>query len=174
MGLIKITSPENLPVAEMGWSSNLKLNEPCISLGYPGAYDAKRGVVVRFGRITKPVAENGMIQSTCLMEPGDSGGPLFDIQGRVIGIHSNIRRSLDQNYDVPVDQFRRYWSQLTKGETFRGYSIDVGPDFGFKLSAGGSNFNEEKGADPKEVIPPWSNRCSPRSARFTAGHGERK
>ncbi len=103
-GLVKITDPEDLPFAEMGWSSDLQPNQPCISLGHCHGFNRQRGPVVRFGRIVKPVSKvNGYIQSTCLMEPGDSGGPLFDVRGRVIGIHTQIEDSLDaENVEVEI------------------------------------------------------------------------
>ena len=144
MGLIKIDKPRDLPIAELGWSSTIKRDQPCISLGFPGARDKDRGVVVRFGHITDPVTDSGYIQSTCLMEPGDSGGPLYDIEGRVIGIHSNINQPLDHNNDVPVDQFRRYWDYLVRAEEFHDHNVSVGPDFGFELAAG--NEHRRRGA----------------------------
>ncbi|UTW45564.1 trypsin-like peptidase domain-containing protein [bacterium SCSIO 12696] len=134
MGLIKIDQPNNLPVAEMGWSSTLEVNEPCISLGYPGLRSEQRGVVVRFGHIVDTATDDGFIQSTCLMEPGDSGGPLYDMAGRVIGIHSNIGRSLDRNHEIPVDQFRRYWPHLLRKEEFHDHDVDLLPEFGFDIA----------------------------------------
>ena len=139
-GLIQI-DPDSLaevelPWAPMGWSTGLKPGQPCLSVGHSGKFDENRGAVVRFGRIVQPVAaENGFIQSTCLMEPGDSGGPLFDLQGRVIGIHSQIDRSLEKNYEVPVDWYRRYWTQLNTAKRFRSYRVeDDSPSFGMRIS----------------------------------------
>ena len=59
-----------------------------------------------------------MLQSTALMEPGDSGGPLFDLNGSVIGIHSRIGRSMERNYEVPVNTYRKYWNELNRAEKF--------------------------------------------------------
>ena len=85
-GLLKITDPGEWPAAEMGWTCDLEINEPCISISHPLGYVKDRGAVVRFGRIAELYSPGeGHTQSTCLMEPGDSGGPLFDVKGRVIG-----------------------------------------------------------------------------------------
>ncbi len=94
-GLIKIESEKladaKLPTVKMGWSSELKVNQPCISLGHSGGFNRKRGAVIRFGRIAETLSpSNAMIRSTCLMEPGDSGGPLFDQTGNVIGVNTAI------------------------------------------------------------------------------------
>ena len=133
-GLIKIKEPKDLPFVELGWSSELVKNQPCISLGHSNIFNKTRGSVVRFGRIVEPVSTTGgYIQSTCMMEPGDSGGPLFDLKGRLIGIHSQCDETLDENFEVPVDVFRRYWDLLNKEEAFRANRVDVGPDFGMSL-----------------------------------------
>ena len=47
---------------------------------------------------------------------GDSGGPLFDLQGKVIGINSRVSGSLNQNMHVPIDVFTRDWDSLIKNE----------------------------------------------------------
>ena len=52
----------------------------------------------------------------CTLVGGDSGGPLFDMTGKVIGIHSRIGNSLTSNMHVPVDIFRDDWEKLAKGE----------------------------------------------------------
>ncbi len=130
--LAKITEEGEWSYAEMGWSSTLQVDEPCISISYAGGYgDPGRGAIVRFGRIVDPFSDSyGYIQSTCLMEPGDSGGPLFDINGRVIALHSHINFEMNQNYDVPVDGFRRYWTEYNTSKT---YQVKDLPKKGFDL-----------------------------------------
>ena len=130
-----------LPFAEMGWSAELKVDQPCISLGHSGGYNEERGAVVRLGRIAEIASSrHGFICSTCLMEPGDSGGPLFDMHGRVIGIHSQIDRDLDKNFEVPIDIFRRYWNHLKASKKFRARNINDAPQIGWKLKRGGESF----------------------------------
>lgn len=149
-GLIKIEEEGDWPFVELGWSSELKKNQPCISLGHSHGFKAQRGPVVRFGRIVDPISKvNGYIQSSCLMEPGDSGGPLFDLKGRLIGIHSQCGEVLDENFEVPVDAFRRYWNQLNEPEKFHVHRTTAGPDFGLTLPSGGGNFGF--GSSPTSV-----------------------
>lgn len=116
-GMMKIADGKDLPCARFGDSADLAPNQPCLSISHPGGFDAKRGLVVRLGRV---VGRNrwGYIHNTCLMEPGDSGGGLFDLEGRLIGIHSTIERDLTTNFDIPIDWFRQYWKQLCKAEEF--------------------------------------------------------
>ncbi|MEO1618302.1 MAG: S1C family serine protease, partial [Planctomycetota bacterium] len=117
--VIKITDVEGeLPYVPMGDSSSLVRNQPCVGLSYPGGQKASGEPVVRFGRIVSGTRGRGYLQSTALMEPGDSGGPLFDLNGYVIGIHSRIGRVMDRNYEVPVDAYRKYWNELNREQTF--------------------------------------------------------
>jgi len=102
----------------MGWSSSLKVNEPCVSIAFPGSFSPPRSVI-RFGYVANPSdTRRRTIRTTCLMEPGDSGGPVFDLYGRVIGLHSNITVELENNFEVPVDVFRRYWSAFMKQQDY--------------------------------------------------------
>src|SRR6185295_10127401 len=76
---------------------------------------------VRLGRINgvpaKAVPDKvGWLSSDCTLVGGDSGGPLFDMQGKVIGIHAQILDALTSNFHVPVDTFRVEWQRLIKGE----------------------------------------------------------
>jgi serine protease Do len=109
--MMKITEKGKWPYAPMGWSSSLQKDMPCISIAYPGSIEAKTPTV-RFGYIAETTAKNGYMRSTCLMEPGDSGGPVFDMKGRVIGLHSRVDMSLDDNYEVAIDNYRKYWKAL--------------------------------------------------------------
>ncbi len=117
-GMLKISDARELPLARIGNSSGVLTNQPCLGLSYPGGTQNRRQPLVRFGRIVRPRATGGMIQSTALMEPGDSGGALFDLNGNLIAIHSRIGRSMDRNYDVPIDTFKEHWGELNQPEFF--------------------------------------------------------
>jgi serine protease Do len=54
--------------------------------------------------------------SDCAIMGGDSGGPLFDLYGNVIGINSRVNESLETNIHVPVDVFRQSWEQFVSNE----------------------------------------------------------
>ena len=130
--LLQITSDfEGLPYAQMGESKSLVQNQPCLSISYPGGQRASLAPVVRFGHLVKDGGGPKMLQSTALMEPGDSGGPLFDLDGRVIGIHSRITAGMEQNFEVPIDTFKKFWNELNREKRFT-HSGPSTPVLGFR------------------------------------------
>ena len=120
VAMMKIIDSGTWPYAEMGWSYSLKKDEPCISIAYPETLN-QAFPTIRFGYVAEVQNKYGFIRSTCLMEPGDSGGPLFDVYGRVIGLHSAIDVNEKDNFEVPVDLYRKYWTALNKAETYKSY-----------------------------------------------------
>jgi serine protease Do len=115
-GLIKITEEGKWPFAEMGSSGGLKRGQWCVAIGHPGGFKPGRPPVVRLGRVLENA--KALIQTDCSLVGGDSGGPLFDLQGKVIGIHSRIGNSIAANIHVPVDSYRDEWDRLVKGEVW--------------------------------------------------------
>jgi serine protease Do len=117
-GLVKITEKGTWPFIEMGRSADLKRGQWCVAVGHPGGLRPGRPPVVRLGR----VLDNGKaaIQTDCTLVGGDSGGPLFDLQGKVVGIHSRIGGSIAANIHVPVDSYRDTWDRLAKGDVWGG------------------------------------------------------
>jgi len=113
-GMAQITSEGKWPYAEIGVSKDLKAGQWCIATGHPGGYKKDRPPVVRVGRIG--FNSDNLVQSDCTLVGGDSGGPLFDMTGKVIGIHSRIGDPLSANIHVPADTYRDTWDQLVKSE----------------------------------------------------------
>ena len=88
-----------------------------LALGHPGGFDLRRSLVVRLGRIIR--LETDALQTDCTISPGDSGGPLFDMHGRVIGIHSAISTSPAENFHVSVTEFYDSWDELVRARQRR-------------------------------------------------------
>ncbi len=109
-GLMRITDPGPWPHVKVGDMENAKLGDWALALGHPGGFDAKRSLVVRLGRIIRLMP--GVVQTDCTIFPGDSGGPLFDMYGRVIGIHTAITDSTTENFHVSITAFMDTWDEL--------------------------------------------------------------
>jgi len=134
-GMFKITDEGKWPFAEMGKSAELKKGQWCITMGHPGGYRPGRRPPVRVGRILS--ASDSLIQTDCTLVGGDSGGPVFDMNGKVIGINSRIGPTITANIHVPVDTYHDTWARLTKGETWgSGFGSDRpadGPFLGVEI-----------------------------------------
>ena len=120
VAMMKILTKGSWPYAEMGYSQSLVKNEMCLSIAYPESLNQKLPTL-RLGKIAEVKNTYGFIQSTCKMEPGDSGGPLFDYLGRVIGLHSAIDVAEDMNFEIPVDLYRKYWSALQQEKIYTAF-----------------------------------------------------
>jgi len=127
-GLIKIEDKGEWPYAEMGKSKDLGRGQWCVSIGHPGGYRPERSAPVRVGRILDNRA-NG-IRTDCMLVGGDSGGPLFDTQGKIIGINSRIGASARSNLHAPIDAFTKGWDRMVKSETWGGNQRSTGPTRG--------------------------------------------
>lgn len=115
-GMIKITESGNWPYAELGSSTEVKMGQWCLATGHPGGYNPDRKPVLRLGRVIK-VGKSALI-SDCTLVGGDSGGPLFDLDGKVIAIHSRIGKNLAVNVHVPVERYKKAWDRLVRGEAW--------------------------------------------------------
>jgi serine protease Do len=115
-GLMKINGDGPWSHVEMGDLDEAKLGDWVLTLGHPGGFDPERSLVVRLGRIIRLSSDS--VQTDCTLTAGDSGGPLFDMNGRVIGIHSRISESTAENYHVPIRTYRDTWDRLVKAESW--------------------------------------------------------
>lgn len=121
-GMIQIVDKEKSPSKDGKWpflptakSGDLKKGQWVVSLGHPGGWRPGRQPVARLGQVLD--SQTDLIRTNCTLVGGDSGGPLFDLDGNVIGIHSRIGFTLAHNIHVPLDGFKREWNQLVAGET---------------------------------------------------------
>lgn len=116
-GMARITEPGDWPFVEMGSSDYLKLGDWVIAMGHPGGYSYERRPPVRLGRVWRRDLD-GALFTSCPLIGGDSGGPLFDLEGRVVGIHSSIHGNVEMNRHVAIDTLRFDWDKLTKDQTW--------------------------------------------------------
>ncbi len=115
--LLQITGdkPEGgFPFVEINRTDDTELGDWIFSLGHSGGFDKERGAVARLGRLVR--VANTTIQTDGTLIGGDSGGPLFDMEGRLIGIHSRVGPQLPVNMHVPVKVFLDGWDGMLKSE----------------------------------------------------------
>ncbi len=138
-GLMKINEiirdgqPVRWEYARLGNSKQLKPGQWCLATGHPYGYFSDRPPVVRVGRIL--ANRDSVLITDCKLVGGDSGGPLFDMDGKVIGIHSRIGAALTLNMHVPIDTFMEDWDRLVSGEDW-GNLPGMRPGIGVEGEAG--------------------------------------
>lgn len=146
IALIKVNGAGPFPSASLGDSSRLRVGEWVCAIGNPLAYEhtVTVGVVSFLGRKLFDPSLDNYIQTDAAISFGNSGGPLINSRGQVIGINSAVsRQSSNIGFAVPINQARAVLKQLrTVGRVERGYMgvtlRDVDPDVqsSLKLSRG--------------------------------------
>ncbi len=132
-GMVKITDKGEWPYADMAFG-DVKKGNWCLALGHPKGYFVGRSPPVRLGRILE--VHKDFLRTDCTLVGGDSGGPLFDMYGQVIGIHSRIGGPITANIHVPISTYHETWDRLVAAEVW-GDAL-FGPKKGGPKNAGGA------------------------------------
>lgn len=123
IGMVKITNPGQWPFVPRGESKPLEAGDWVVALGHSAGYDTSRTPPVRFGRVVSKGPGN-FFTSDCTLIGGDSGGPIFDLDGKIIGVNSSIGMSLKNNNHAGVDGFKDDWDRLVAGEMWGKLSMN--------------------------------------------------
>jgi serine protease Do len=150
--MVKITDKGTYPFIEIDRTNSTRLGDWVFALGHSGGFDKDRGSVVRLGRLVR--IANSTFQSDCILIGGDSGGPLFDLTGKLVAIHSRVGQQLQVNMHVPMSQFIANWDGLVKaefigegpfatkpvkGNGFLGLATEARPEGGLRVTKVGNN-----------------------------------
>ena len=119
LALIKVEAPEALPVLPLGDSERLAVGELVLALGHPFGLEqtVSLGIVSRKGAPLQ-VAGRGFdfIQTDAAVNPGNSGGPLVDMGGQVVGVNTMAARNGSIGFAIPINLVKALLPQLlTKG-----------------------------------------------------------
>lgn len=112
--MLKLEGTGPWPFVELGQQASLNKGDWVVCLGHSGGYELGRKPPVRTGRVLD--FRDEMIVTDAVLIGGDSGGPLFDTEGKLIGIHSSIGEVIAENRHVSIDLYRRDWQRLARGE----------------------------------------------------------
>jgi len=160
LALIKISVPKTLPFLTLGDSESLRIGDWVMAIGNPLQYEhtVTVGVVSAKGRVLRGLSRDAsldnFIQTDAAINFGNSGGPLVNMAGEVVGVNTAIS-SVGQGigFAVPASIAREVMDQLrTKGKVSRGYLgitvAEVTPDV-----AEAWGLSDEKGALVQSVSP---------------------
>jgi serine protease Do len=162
IAMVKIMAKGPWPFAEMGASKPLVAGDWVVALGHSAGFDAARTPPVRFGRVVSKGPGN-FLTTDCTLIGGDSGGPLFDLDGKIIGINSSIGVSLTNNNHAGIDGFRDDWDRMLSGEAWGELSMNH-PFANPEMPVLGINMGERRGIKGVPVVS-----VVPRSPSAAAG-----
>lgn len=150
IAVVKIEA-KDLPVLKMGSSESLKVGEWVAAIGSPFGLDntVTAGIVSAKSRQLPSEQYVPFIQTDVAVNPGNSGGPLFNMKGEVVGINSQIFSTsggfMGLSFSIPIDLAIGIKDQLIKnGRVIRGrigvgiqaVTQDLAEAFGLKTPKG--------------------------------------
>lgn len=150
IALLKINA-KNLPVAPIGNSDKIQVGEWVLAIGEPFglSYSATHGIVSALGRDLPDSNYVPFIQTDAPVNPGNSGGPLINANGKVIGINSQIYTKsggyMGISFAIPINVAMNVVDQLkATGHVTRGYlgvliqpvTYDLAKSFGLNTTKG--------------------------------------
>ncbi len=146
LALIKVESELPLPVASLGDSNKLKPGQWVMAIGNPFVYDhtVTVGVISALNRNLNTNIFDSFIQTDAAINFGNSGGPLLNIRGEVIGINTLISsQGTGIGFAIPINMAKEILPQLKeKGKVTRGFlGVDpqqITPDLQSSLGLGSS------------------------------------
>lgn len=117
IAMVKINNKGPFPFVKLGESKPLQAGDWLVALGHSTGFDAARTPPVRFGRVISRGPGN-FLTTDCTLIGGDSGGPLFDLDGKLVGIHSSIGKDRENNNHAGIDGFKEDWKRMLDGKTW--------------------------------------------------------
>jgi serine protease Do len=115
LALVKVDAPGPLPVLPLGDSDRLAVGELVLALGHPFGLEqtVSLGIVSRKGAPLQAAAPGfDFIQTDAAVNPGNSGGPLVDMGGQVIGVNTMAARNGSIGFAIPVNLIKGLLPQL--------------------------------------------------------------
>ena len=135
LALLKIQVSRKLPAARLGDSERLRVGDWVLAVGNPFGLEqtVTAGIVSAKGRVLGGSPYEDFIQTDAAINLGNSGGPLFNTRGEVVGINTTILSqtggSVGIGFAVPINLAKELIPQLkAKGRVSRGWlGVDIAP-----------------------------------------------
>jgi serine protease Do len=160
LALLKIDGATNLPFVRFGDSTRTRVGDWVVAIGNPfglgGSVTA--GIVSATHRVTgQGGAYDRFIQTDASINRGNSGGPMFDLNGNVIGINSQIYSPTGGNvgigFAIPAEEAKPVIDSLMKGGPVRRGYLGIGPQPLTPDLAGAFGVPKDVGEIVRSVVP---------------------
>jgi len=160
VALLKLTGASGLETVSVGNSSTVRLGDDVTAVGNAGGtgrLTTKQGAITGLGRTITVGDDQGtrarlthLLETNAGVQPGDSGGPLLDSAGRVIGmtaaasIELGSRSTSSDGYAIPINRATSIARQIERGDSSVSVHIGATPFLGVSV-AGSGPFGEVRG-----------------------------
>ena len=187
VALLKIEA-KSLPVANLGDPNKMKVGEWVVAIGSPYGFEnsVTAGIVSAKGRALPGDNFVSFIQTDVAVNPGNSGGPLFNLRGEVVGVNSQIYSRtggyMGLSFAIPIDVAMEIVGQLKgAGKVSRGrlgiqiqeITPELAASFGLKEAQGAlvsaiekGSPAEKSGMQPGDVILKFEGKAVPNSSEL--------
>jgi serine protease Do len=165
VAVLKIAAA-NLPTVKLGNPEEVRVGEWVVAIGSPFGFEnsVTAGIVSAKGRALPEGTYVPFIQTDVAVNPGNSGGPLFNLKGEVIGINSQIYSRTGGyqglSFAIPIDLATKVEQQIVKegkvtrgriGITIQEISQPLAESFGLKKADGALVSSVEKGSPAEQA-----------------------
>lgn len=126
VAILKINAGKKLPVADLGSSDKVEVGEWVSAFGNPYGHEFSmtKGIISAKGRKIRDLNAVPFLQTDAAIHPGNSGGPLVNIKGEVIGVNTAVdaRAVGSIGFAIPIDHIKSILPALKKdGKVVRGF-----------------------------------------------------
>lgn len=150
LAVVKVNA-DNLPVASLGNSKNIKVGQDAVAIGNPLGLTFQRtvtaGIISAMNRtieVEKGVFMENLIQTDASINPGNSGGPLINTKGEVVGINTvKVITAEGMGFAVPINVVKPVISKVASGARYTAADIglqsfdkELGKIFNFVIDEG--------------------------------------
>jgi S1-C subfamily serine protease len=132
IALLRVANSQPLPVLELGSARGIRVGQLVVAIGNPFGYECTvtAGVVSALGRSLRATTGRlieDVVQTDAALNPGNSGGPLLDSSGRVIGVNTAIIVAAQGIcFSVSIDIARQIVPELMRHSRVRRASLGIG------------------------------------------------
>src|SRR5262249_51389005 len=113
-GMAQITDKGEYPHVDVAPAGSVKPGHWVLAMGYPVSFAKGQRPPIRIGRVLRTTATTTV--TDCPLMGGDSGGPLFDLEGRVIGLNSRVSGGGTGNGHLPLPIYHTNLKRMLAGE----------------------------------------------------------
>lgn len=133
LAVIKVDPDKALTPVDLGNSDKIQIGEPAVAIGNPLGLDLQRSVTMGIiSGLNRTVGSDqgsyidGLIQTDASINAGNSGGPLFNSKGEVIGINTaKISSAEGLGFSIPINTLKPIVDQIIKTGTYETVSLGV-------------------------------------------------